>query len=87
MDNSELGFIVLVTFNGDRERRAFSTWENAERFVASLTPKQSGGIVSSWRMDLDDFCHHENIVEEYCCGECSEMGGSPHKCADCGRYW
>jgi len=87
MDNENREFIVTVSY-GKNELRAFSTWENAERFIASLTPEQRGGHgVLSSRMDLDDFCHHENIVEEYCCGECSEMGGSPHKCADCGRYW
>jgi len=88
MDNEEQRFIVLVTYNGGKVQCAFSTWENAEQFVASLTPEQRGdGIVSSWRMDLDVFCHHTKIVKEWCCDECEEMGGQPHKCADCGRYW
>ena len=88
MDNAELGFIVLVTYNGGKEQRAFSTWDNADQFIESLTPEQRGGHgVLSSRMDLDDFCHHMTIVKEWCCDECEYLGGQPHKCADCGRYW
>ena len=70
--------VVLAEKNG--QRRYFSTWDNAEKWVASL----GDGGATIQRFTVDDFCPHTNIVQNFCCYDC-EDAGFDKECADCGK--
>jgi hypothetical protein len=70
--------VFLAEKNG--QRRYFSTWENAEKWIASL----GGRGYSIASIDVDDFCPHTKIVQNFCCYDCEEAGFDK-ECADCGN--